>query len=109
MLLRIWRTRINVDRRDEYQHFGRTRSLPMFRQQPGLMGVLFLREGADQAAALTLWDSMESIDALATSPTYRETAGALGRSSLLLGEQSVEVFDIRGGEIMPRFAGALRP
>lgn len=97
-----------MDRLKEYERFERTRSLPMFRRQPGLMGVLFLREGEEHAAALTLWDSMESIKALDTSPSYRETAGALGASGLLVGEQSVHIFHIQGGEILPQFIEALR-
>lgn len=108
MILRIWRTKVNIERIQEYERFEMEHSLPMFRRQHGLMGVLFLREGADHSAALTLWENLESIEALDTSTSYQQTAGALGESGLLVGEQSVQIFEIRGGEIQPQFTEALR-
>src|SRR5215210_1273041 len=56
MIVRIWRTGVDRSRLEEYAHFEEERSLPMFREQPGLIGVLFLREGEDRAAALTFWE-----------------------------------------------------
>jgi len=72
----------------------------MFRQQPGCRGVLLLRlsEGAG-AAACSFWDNHETIDRLATSPTYQATVSRLVATGLLTGTQSVEVFTIAGGAL----------
>ncbi len=83
MLVRIWRTGVDAARLAEYGEFERKRSLPMFREQRGLLGVLFLREADDRAAALTFWEDGE----------------ALLAAGLLRGEQPVEVFEVEGGEL----------
>lgn len=100
MLVRIWRTGVDASRLAEYGEFERERSLPMFREQRGLLGVLFLREADDRAAALTLWEDEEAVQALATSPSYRETVEALLATGLLRGEQTVEVFEVKDGELL---------
>jgi len=41
MIVRIWRTRIDQARASEYRDFAHSRSLPMFRAQPGFAGVFF--------------------------------------------------------------------
>ena len=56
MIVRIWRTGVDRSRLEEYARFEEERSLPMFSEQPGLIGVFFLREGEARAAALTLWE-----------------------------------------------------
>ncbi len=100
MLVRIWRTGVDASRLAEYGEFERERSLPMFREQRGLLGVLFLREADDRAAALTFWEDEEAIRALAASPSYKETVETLLATGLLRGEQTVEVFEVRDGELM---------
>lgn len=100
MLLRIWRTGVDPNRWDEYARFEREHSAPMFRQQPGCRGVLFLRlDGDAGAAACSFWDRLKSIEALATSPSYRATVARLASTALLTGEQSVEVFAIASGAL----------
>ncbi|MCA1847840.1 MAG: hypothetical protein LC704_02430 [Actinobacteria bacterium] len=100
MLVRIWRTGVDAARLAEYGEFERERSLPMFREQRGLLGVLFLREADDRAAALTFWEDEEAIQALATSPSYNRTVEALLATGLLRGEQTVEVFEVKDGELL---------
>lgn len=100
MLVRIWRTGVESHRWDDYARFEREHSQPMFSQQPGCRGVLFLRlSGGTGAAACSFWDDREAIDRLATSPTYRETVARLTDSGLLTGTQSVEVFTIASGAL----------
>jgi heme-degrading monooxygenase HmoA len=100
VLARIWRTGVDATRLAEYGEFERNRSLPMFRQQSGFLGVLFLREANDRAAALTLWRDEEAIQALEASPLYNLTVEALLATGLLRGEQTVEVFEVRDGEFL---------
>ena len=108
MILRIWRTELNPARLDEYARFEQERSLPMFREQRGLLGVLFLREGPDRAAALTIWEDRAAVEALGDSPSYQQTAAALMSSGLLVGEPSVDVFDVAGGELRTKLLAAVR-
>ena len=101
MILRIWRAKLNPACLEAYRRFERERSLPMFRRQPGLLAVLFLREAEDRVASLTIWEDRGAVEALTSSPSYRRTARELAESSLLAGEQSEEVFEVEGGDLRP--------
>jgi heme-degrading monooxygenase HmoA len=100
MVARIWRTGVNPERFEEYERFARERSLPMFREQRGFIGVLFMREEADRAAVLTLWGDEKAVEELEASPLYRQTVEAILGSGLLAAEQSVEVLEVHGGQIL---------
>jgi heme-degrading monooxygenase HmoA len=100
MVARIWRTGVKPERFEEYERFARERSLPMFREQRGFIGVLFMREDADRAVVLTLWEDEVAIEALEASPLYRQTVEAILGSGLLAAEQSVEVLKVHGGQIL---------
>jgi len=102
MLVRIWRTGVDVDRLAEYEKFEREHSLPMFREQRGLVGVLFLREADDRAAALTVWEDEKALRGFETSTSYARTVEKLLSTGLLRGEQSVEVFRVAGGRMLAR-------
>lgn len=100
MLFRIWRTGVDSQRWPEYARFEREYSLPMFRQQPGCRGVLFVRiPDGSGAAACTFWDDRASIGRLASSPTYQATVARLRETRLLVGSQTVEVFEIAAGAL----------
>jgi heme-degrading monooxygenase HmoA len=108
VILRIWRAKLNPARLEAYRRFERERSLPMFRKQPGLLAVLFLREAENRAASLTVWEDRGAVEALTSSPSYRRTARELAESDLLAGEQSEEVFEVEGGDLRPEaLQGAL--
>jgi heme-degrading monooxygenase HmoA len=99
MLARIWRTGVKPERFEEYERFARERSLPMFREQRGFIGVLFMREGADRVAVLTLWEDERAVKELDASPLYRQTVEVILGSGLLAADQSVEVFEVHGGQV----------
>jgi hypothetical protein len=42
-----------------------------------------------------------TVEALESSPSYRETTHELAESALLAGDQSVEVFEVEGGDLRP--------
>ena len=44
MIVRIWRAKINPARLEDYRRFEAERCLPMLHKQPGLLGMLFLRQ-----------------------------------------------------------------
>ena len=106
--MRSWRAKLSLARLEAYRHFERERSLPMFRRQPGFLAVLFLREAEDGVASLTIWEDMGAVEALTSSPSYRRTAHELAESGLLVGEQSEEIFEVKGGDFRPEaLLGAL--
>ena len=108
MILRIWRAKINPARLEEYRRFERERCLPMLHKQPGLLGVLFLRDAEDHATSLTIWEDRGAVEALQSSPSYRETTHELAESALLAGNESVEVLEVEGGDLRPEaLVGAL--
>jgi heme-degrading monooxygenase HmoA len=100
MVARIWRTGVKPERLEEYERFAQERSLPMFLEQRGFIGVLFMREKADRAAVLTLWEDEKAVEELEASPPYRQTVEAILGSGLLAKEQSVELFKVHGGQIV---------
>jgi heme-degrading monooxygenase HmoA len=107
VIIRIWRTAIDAQREDEYRRFEEEQSLAMFRQQPGFLGVLFLRSEVD-AAALTIWESREHVDRLADAPSYVATVERLQQTGLLCGEQSIEVFDLVAGDLAAALSAIAR-
>ena len=96
MIIRVWRTSIDSARMSEYERFAQEQSLPMFRSQPGFVGVLFAG-GQQERAVLSMWRDLASVEALAHSATYQQTVEQLNATALLVGETSVEVFEARGG------------
>ncbi len=101
MILRVWRAKLNRARLEEYRRFERERCLPMLHRQPGLLGVLFLRQAEDCAASLTVWEDRGAVAALTSSPSYRRSARELAESDLLAGKQSEEVFEVEDGDFRP--------
>jgi heme-degrading monooxygenase HmoA len=99
MILRIWHAALNPIHLEEYRCFEAEQSLPMLHRQPGLLGVLFLREAEASVAALTIWEDRGAIEALESSPSYRRTARELAESGLLAGDESVEVLEVEGGDL----------
>jgi heme-degrading monooxygenase HmoA len=102
LLARIWRTGVKPERFEECERFARGRSLPMFREQRGFIGALFMREKADRAAVLTLWEDEMAVEELEASLLYRQTVEAIHGSDFLAREQSVEVFEVHGGQVLAR-------
>ncbi len=108
MILRIWRAKINPARLEEYRRFERERCLPMLHKQPGLLEVLFLRYAENHAASLTIWEDRGAVEALQSSPSYRETTHELAESALLAGNESLEILEVEGGDLRPEaLVGAL--
>lgn len=99
MIARVWRTGLNPARLEAYRHFERAQCLPMFFRQPGFLGGLFLREAANRAVSLTLWEDSGAVEALESSPSYRKTTRELVEGELLAGEPSVEVWEVQSGEL----------
>lgn len=93
MIIRIWRTQVRERRAHEYRDFAHTRSLPMFRAQPGFLGVVFAARRAERAV-ISVWQDLASVDALDGSPTYRSTVSEIEATGFLDGPSTVEVLDV---------------
>ena len=97
MIARVWHTQLQPDRLDDYEAFARERSLPMFRAQDGLLGVLLLGEGVERRV-LTLWRDEAAIAALEASAAYRATVAALLETGILVPDtQSAELYPVTAG------------
>ena len=107
MIIRLWTTRVDPSRMAEYEENERNRSTPMFREQPGCLGALFLRSG-ETCAALTFWKDMDSVKRLATSRSYSEASAFYSSSGMLLGAPSLEVFEVSGGFLQPEASAEVR-
>src|SRR5262249_24823082 len=70
--VRIWRTRLDLDRVDEYDQWVEQRSKDMFRAQQGFQAVIYTRSG-EHVAVLSFWndDAGRSTRDLAQLPECR--------------------------------------
>lgn len=100
MIVRLWATRVDKARIREYEDNERNRSTPMFRKQPGCLGVLFLRSG-EECFALTFWKDFKAVERLKSSKSYLETSAFYSGSGMLIGEPSLQVFEVKGGFLEP--------
>jgi heme-degrading monooxygenase HmoA len=96
--VRIWRTRIDVNRLDEYERFVDEQSLPMFNAQEGFRGVVYSRRG-DRVAVLSFWRDQTAVDALDTSATYQRAVKSIEATGFLIGDSSLEAFEIHAGAL----------
>jgi heme-degrading monooxygenase HmoA len=101
VILCVWRAQLDPARLEEYRRFEQEQCLPMLRKQPGHLGVLFLRQAEDHAASLTVWEDAGAVEALQSSPSYRQITHELAQSALLAGDESVEVLEVEGGDLRP--------
>jgi heme-degrading monooxygenase HmoA len=97
-IARVWRTRIDQRRAEEYRRFADEASLPMFRAHEGFVGAVF-GEAHDERVVITLWRDSEAVAALDSSPVYRDTVQRIEATGFILGPSSVEVFEVHGGAI----------
>lgn len=103
MIVRLWKTRVDKARIEEYEENERERSTPMFREQPGCLGALFLRS-RDDCFALTFWKDMEAVERLKTSKSYQEASSFYSDSGMLMSEPSLQVFEVKEGYLDSRLA-----
>ena len=93
MIVRIWRTHVGQARAGDYRGFAHSRSLPMFRMQPGFAGALFAARRADRAV-ITLWRDLASAQALGHSHAYQATVAEIEAMGFLQGQSTVETFEL---------------
>jgi hypothetical protein len=106
MVARLWMVAVEPGRLEEYRAFTRERFLPAYHAQTGLVAVFFVeREGA--CGTLSLWTDRTAIEGFYSSAGYQALAKQLLASGLLVGEASLQTFDVRGGDVTGDVMAAL--
>lgn len=90
LVARIWKTKIDPGRAPDYERFAREVSLPMFRAQTGFAGALMLRDH-DECQVITIWQSLDAVEALASSHSYHETVDRIMTEGFIWGDQQIQV------------------
>lgn len=98
MIVRIWNTKVDLNRLEEYKSFAQSKSQLMFQQQPGFLGVVFLDQGLNQTV-VTFWSDEGSVAKLATSSSYQQTVEEILATGFLIGEQTTDQYEAFGGWI----------
>lgn len=93
MIARMWRTRIDERRADEYLDFARSRSLPMFRGHEGFIGAVFGAHHAERAV-ITLWRDLGVAHALDDSQVYRATVAQIEATGFIVGPSAIDIFEV---------------
>jgi hypothetical protein len=68
----------------------------MFAALAGCLGAFFLGTG-EVRCVLSLWADRASIDALESSPLYRETVARFQATGVLREPQTIKLFEVTGG------------
>ena len=100
MIVRLWKTQVKRERLATYEQNERDCSLPMFKEQPGCLGVLFLRSD-EMCFALSFWKDADAVDRLKTSKSYLEACAYYEQSGMLIGDPSLQVFEVKDGFFSP--------
>lgn len=96
MLLRIWKVSLAPGKAEELETFANTISLPMFKAQPGCLAVFFTRT-ASECATVTVWSSVQSVEAMERSAQYQRVVRQIEESGILEDDHVTEVFSVYGG------------
>lgn len=102
MIARTWHGMVPKDRADDYHRYLLDTGVPDYESTPGNRGVIVLRRHEDDVThflLVTLWDSLESIEAFAGVDVERARYYPEDESFLLELEATVthyEVAEIRG-------------
>ena len=108
LVARLWHTRIDPARGDDYDAFARDHSRPMFDHLDGCLAALFLGSGAERTV-LTLWANPAALDALSESVLYADTVARFRTTGILREPQHVELVSLTGGTVQANaLAVALR-
>ncbi|MGE7368349.1 antibiotic biosynthesis monooxygenase family protein [Neorhizobium sp. NPDC001467] len=93
MIARTWKATLDLARVDEYEEFARSVSLPMFRQQPGYVGVVMSRSGST-CLVTSFWRSMDDVEMLERSASYQEVVRGILSAGFLTDTKAAEVAEV---------------
>lgn len=92
MIIRIWTTGLIPGRMHEYLEFADKYSIPMFKQQKGILGVNVLVK-EDKSLVLTYWKDIKDINAMENDLLYNQTVDKIRNAGFLKDPQQVEIYD----------------
>lgn len=93
MIIRVWTTEFDPERRAELQTFADTISAPMLAAMPGCIGQIHANDG-QRWITQTFWESRAYVAEAEATPRYRETVRAILDAGFLRGEQTTDIFDV---------------
>lgn len=99
MIARIWHGMTPIGKADDYADFLNSRAIPDYRSTPGNLAVHVLRrDDGDKThfLTLTLWESLEAVQAFAGKPIERAKYYPEDRDFLLEFEPTVTHWDVTG-------------
>jgi heme-degrading monooxygenase HmoA len=109
MIVRVWTTDVAPGREEDYLQFANSASLEMFLDQPGCLGVLFLRGAEPAHAVCSFWSDAAAVDAFNRSARYAATVSDILATGALAGVQTVMTWEVEGGDVTPLFNTAVPP
>jgi heme-degrading monooxygenase HmoA len=104
MIIRIWHGRTSLPLGDAYEQFLRSRAIPDYRSVAGNLGAFVLRRDESDAChflTVSLWSSMEEIQAFAGEPVERAKYYDEDRDYLLEFEPTVVHYTLQGAGFDP--------
>lgn len=102
MLVRVWTTTFDTERKARLVAYANDVSLPVLSSRTGCHGVLFFSDG-NQWTTLTLWESEAAIAALDHDTDYRKIVDGILDLGVLRDHQQTRIFRYEGGSL---FEGA---
>jgi len=91
MIIRIWKTGIINGHMSDYLKFAEKYSMPMFKQQENILGILVTSE-ENVSRVISLWPDSDSILRMEQSDIYKATVKKIMCGGFLCGEQTTEIF-----------------
>jgi heme-degrading monooxygenase HmoA len=98
MIIRIWHGRTALSRGDAYEQFLRARAIPDYRSISGNLGAFVLRRDESDAChflTVSLWSSMQEVQAFAGDPVDRAKYYDEDRDFLLEFETEVSHYALK--------------
>jgi hypothetical protein len=96
MIARFWKTGIEKDLMNEYNHFTREQVIPMFKKQKGIQGVQIINNNLS-SAIITYWDSMDEIELMEKDLLYLNCVLKMKKACFLKEQRSVEIYELQDG------------
>jgi len=103
MIVRSWTAQVDASRIDDYERFAAVESLPMFRAQPVILGVLFTRDGST-CNVISIWEAMADVEALSRSKTYERTVERIMSTGFVVRVSPTTLVEVHGGWLSDELA-----
>lgn len=96
MIVRIWRTRFDINESRKLIDYANDVSLSVLSTRKGIKGVFFYAKN-DEWVTMTIWENQAAIDRLDDDLEYQRIVSGILDLGVLGPDQSVEIFEYKGG------------